>query len=88
MFDERLTNAPAEPSGDEIRTYRDGLADNGMRHGDHEAAAVGLLDLENVASAEILDRGDGADGRAGIGGDGEPDQVDVVIFALAERRKR
>ena len=57
-------------------------------HRHHEAFAVGLGDLEDVAGAEIVDRDDLAH-RAAIGRDAwETEQVVMIIFALAQRRQR
>src|SRR3546814_9102534 len=52
------------------------------------AAAGGILDLYQIAGAEVLDRDDPARGRARIGDDRQTDEIDMIIFALAERRER
>ena len=58
------------------------------RNGDHELLAVGPLDLENVARAEILDRNDGAEHGAVRALARQADHIGMIIFALAERRQR
>ena len=55
---------------------------------DHGALAVGPLDLEDVAGAEILDRDDGAERLAVRAFAGQADQVGMIIFALVQRRQR
>ena len=56
--------------------------------GDEGALAAGPFDLEQVAGAEILDRDDDAERRAGRILAREADEIGMVIFALVKGRQR
>src|ERR1700741_1629948 len=61
--------------------------DRGL-HRHHEPGAVRALDLDDVAGPEILDRRDRAEQAPARRDAGEPDQVGMIIFAVAQRRQR
>src|SRR4051812_11414575 len=78
-------------SGEEFRVDDDAAADqvrDSRPERNHGPPPVGLLDLQDVARAEILDRDDPPQRLARRALAGEADQVGVIIFAFLQRRQR